>query len=98
MKTISLIALTLLMCCSTFAKDKPPIPTGACVAVVPSPPMDNGCGIQKGLNVFLYLESVGLPMKEIKTCYAKRDLEKLEARGVQVVVTARQYTIGCQGR
>lgn len=37
---------------------------------------------------FLYIDSSGLPLKETKARYSKKDLEKLEASGVHVTVTS----------
>ncbi len=36
---------------------------------------------------FGYLSSDGLSIKDIKTLYSKKDLEKLEARGIKITVT-----------
>jgi hypothetical protein len=38
---------------------------------------------------FLYIESIALPVSDIKPKYKKSDLKNLEARGVKVVVTTK---------
>jgi hypothetical protein len=92
-KQTFLAVLSLLLCANATAKDKKDqtIPPNACLAVYPG---GNACvgnwGIHAGRetpNCFSYLESANFPMKEIKTYYLKKDLEKLEGRGVKVVVT-----------
>jgi hypothetical protein len=75
-----------------MAKDKnDPIPPNACLAVYPGgDPCVANWGIHAGRvtpGCFSYLESANFPLKEVKTYYLKKDLEKLEARGVKVVVT-----------
>ena len=39
---------------------------------------------------FTYLESTGIPMADVKVNYKKKDLEKLESRGVKIVVTTKE--------
>jgi hypothetical protein len=94
MKQTVLAVLSLLLCANATAKDKKDqtvIPPNACLAVYPGgDPCVANWGIHAGRvtpGCFSYLESVNLPMKEIKTYYLKKDLEKLEERGAKVVVT-----------
>jgi hypothetical protein len=93
-KQTFLAVLSLLLCANATAKDKkdqPVVPPNACLAVYPGgDPCVGNFGIHAGRatpNCFSYLESANFPMKEIKTYYMKKDLEKLEARRVRVVVT-----------
>lgn len=94
MKQAFLFVLSLLLCGNATAKDKkdqPVIPPNACLAVYPGgDPCVANWGIHAGRvtpNCFTYIESANFPTKEIKTYYLKKDLEKLEERGVKVVVT-----------
>jgi|HubBroStandDraft_4_1064222.scaffolds.fasta_scaffold10948_3 hypothetical protein len=92
MKHDFLVVLSLLLCTNATAKDKnDPIPPNACLAVYPGgDPCVANWGIHAGRvtpGCFSYLESANFPLKEVKTYYLKKDLEKLEARGVKVVVT-----------
>jgi hypothetical protein len=72
-----------------------------CLAVYPSEPGNAAAGIAlapitlgaSALMIhgqrFSYLESAALPIKEVKVMYSKRELEKLEKRGVTIIVTAQ---------
>lgn len=84
----------LFLCANATAKDKKDetvFAPNACVAVFPGgDPCAANWGIHAGQvtpKCFTYLESANFPMKEIKTYYLKKGLEKLEGRGVKVVVT-----------
>ena len=79
--------LVLLFVSVVVAKDKATIPQGACLAVAPA---YQGCVGPVWKSHFAYVESADLPMTEIKTCYVKGDLERLEKRGVRVVVTTKE--------
>jgi hypothetical protein len=39
---------------------------------------------------FAYLESTNLPVGDVRVNYKKKDLEKLESRGVRIVVTTKE--------
>jgi hypothetical protein len=39
---------------------------------------------------FFYLESTGLPLADVKVQYKKKELEKLEKKGVKIVVTTKE--------
>ncbi len=94
MKQTFLTALSLMLCINATAKDKKSqtvILPNACLAVYPGgDPCVGNWGIHAGQvtpGCFSYLESANFPLKEIKTYYFKKDMEKLEERGVKVVVT-----------
>ena len=91
MKQTFLAVLSLLLCAIATAKDKSAIPPNACLAVYPGgDPCVANWGIHAGRvtpGCFTNLESANFPLKEVKTYYLKKDLEKLEGRGAKVVVT-----------
>jgi hypothetical protein len=94
MKQTFLAVLALLLCANAVAadkKDQAVIPPNSCLAVYPGgDPCVANWGIHAGRvtpGCFSYLESANFPLKEVKTYYFKKDLEKLEGRGVKVVVT-----------
>jgi len=93
MKQTFLAVLSLLLCAIATSKDKKDqtIPPNACLAVYPGgDPCVANWGIHAGRvtpGCFSYLESANFPLKEVKTYYLKKDLEKLEERGAKVVVT-----------
>ncbi len=39
---------------------------------------------------FFYLESTALPISDVKVQYKKKELEKLEKKGVKIVVTTKE--------
>jgi hypothetical protein len=87
---VPIIAFALSL--SVSAKDKNAvISPNACLAVYPGgDPCVANWGIHAGRvtpGCFTYLESANFPMKEIRTYYLKKDLEKLEGRGAKIVVT-----------
>jgi|SRR5579863_9637058 hypothetical protein len=90
MKSNATILLGLGLCALAFAQDPKPQaeakPEHPCLAVSPNSP-DGQSGKGPFRTFFYYLESRGLPLKEIKAYYKRKDLEKLENRGVKVVVT-----------
>jgi hypothetical protein len=88
------LVLALLSATTAAAKDKKdesPLPPNACLAVYPGgDPCIANWGIHAGRvtpGCFSYLESANFPLKEIKTYYFKKDMEKLEGRGAKVIVT-----------
>ena len=89
------IAVAVLMLGATLAsaKDKQDYTgTGACLAVTSAfatPEDPFFCGLNM-TGCFTYLGSANLPMKEIKNIYQKKGLEKLEGRGVKIVVTTKE--------
>ena len=90
---LSALVCVVMLACATAAKDKDsttPLPN-TCLAVYPGgDPCIAHWGVHAGgltPGCYTYLESDGLPLKEIKTYYFKKDMEKLEARGVKIVVT-----------
>jgi hypothetical protein len=94
MRQIVIAVAVLSLLVNAAAKDKKEqtaIPPNACLAVYPGgDPCVANWGVHAGRvtpNCFSYLESANFPMKEIKTYYLKKDLEKLEDRGAKVVVT-----------
>jgi hypothetical protein len=94
LKPASLAVLSLLLCANVAVadkKDQAALPPSACLAVYPGgDPCVANWGIHAGRvtpGCFSYLESANFPLKEVKTYYFKKDLEKLEARGAKVVVT-----------
>jgi hypothetical protein len=90
MKTKATILLGFGLCALVFAQDpKPQVeakPTHPCLAVSPNGP-DGQSGKGPFRTFFYYLESSDLPLKDIKSYYKRKDLEKLENRGVKIVVT-----------
>jgi hypothetical protein len=93
MKTNAAILLGLGLCALVFAQDTKPQaeskPTHPCLAVSPNGP-DGQPGKGPFRTFFYYLESSGLPLKDIKAYYKRKELEKLENAGVKIVVTTTQ--------
>jgi hypothetical protein len=93
MKANASFLLGLGLCALAFAQDpKPPAeakPTHPCLAVsTTSPEGQSGQGPFR--TFFYYLESSDLSVKDIKGYYKRKDLEKLESRGVKIVVTTKE--------
>lgn len=90
MKANSTILLGLGLCALAFGQDPKPQAeakiTHPCLAVSPNSP-EGQSGQGRFRTFFYYLESSGLPLKDIKSYYKRKDLEKLENSGVKVVVT-----------
>jgi hypothetical protein len=93
MKTNVAILLGLGLCALAFAQNpKPPAeakPEHPCLVVSPNSP-EGQSGKGPFRTFFYYLESRDLPLKEIKAYYKRKDLEKLENKGVKIVVTTTQ--------
>ncbi len=93
MRTNATILLGLGIYAVAFAQDaKPPAeakPTHPCLAVsTTSPEGQSGQGPFR--TFFYYLESSDLSVKDIKGYYKKKDLERLESRGVRIIVTTKE--------
>ncbi len=95
MKLISIATVTLglALCVPVFAQNSKPQteakPTQPCLAVSPNDAQGySGSGPLR--TYFYYLESRDLPMKDIQARYKKKDLEKLESKGVKIVVTTKE--------
>jgi hypothetical protein len=90
MKTIATILLGLRLCALAFVQDPKPQaeakPEHPCLAVSPNSP-EGQSGKGPFRTFFYYLESRGLPLKDVKAYYKRKELEKLENRGVKIVVT-----------
>jgi hypothetical protein len=98
MKSCLCLLVVLLLWPVVVAQDKPAIPANACLAVYPGgDPCVANWGVHAGRltpGCFSYLESANLPLKEVRTYYLKKDLEKLEKRGVKVVVSSTAQAKG----
>jgi hypothetical protein len=88
MKYALIVTTLTLLIPLAMAKDAP-IRPGACLAVYPALPY-SGCVGPIWKDHFKYLESAKLSMGQIKVCYNKKELEKLEAKGVKIVVTTEE--------
>jgi hypothetical protein len=93
MKTNVTILLALGFCALASAQDPKPQteakPTHPCLAVsTTSPEGRSGAGPIR--TFFYYIESRDLSIKDIKGYYKKKDLEKLEDRGVKIIVTNKE--------
>lgn len=93
----ALVVLVLIVSSAVWAKDEEPL-SGTCLAVYPG---GQACYSLLGYNMvvkgcFSYLESDKLSMKEIKTYYRKKDLEKMEKQGVRIVVVTPDAVGSCK--
>jgi hypothetical protein len=87
------VMLGLALCVPMFAQNSKPQteikPTRPCLAVSTNDP--NGyTGAGPFRTWFYYVESSDLSVEDIQTHYNKKDLEKLEGRGVKIVVTTKE--------
>jgi tetraacyldisaccharide-1-P 4'-kinase len=92
MKTSATTLLGLGLCGLALAQDPKPQSeakqTHPCLAVSTTSP-EGFSGQGPFRTFFYYLESKDLPVKDIQGHYKKKDLEKLESRGVKIVVTTK---------
>jgi hypothetical protein len=93
MKTNAAVLLGLGLCALAFAQDPKPQTeakqTHPCLAVSTTSP-EGWSGQGPFRTFFYYLESRDLSIKDIQGHYKKKDLEKLESRGVKIVVTTKE--------
>ena len=93
MKANVTVLLGLGLCALALAQDPKPQaetkPAHPCLAVsTTSPEGRSGAGPIR--TFFYYLESRDLSIKDIKGYYKKKELEKLESRGVKIIVTNKE--------
>jgi hypothetical protein len=90
MKAIATILMGLALYAPASAQNPKPQaetkPAQPCLAVSPNTP-EGQPGRGSLRTFFYYLESSGLPLKDVKAYYKRKELEKLEQSGVRIVVT-----------
>jgi hypothetical protein len=94
MKTSATILMGLGLCALALAQDHPKPPSEAkqthpCLAVSTTSP-EGASGQGPFRTFFYYLESRDLSVKDIQGHYKKKELEKLESRGVKIIVTTKE--------
>jgi hypothetical protein len=93
MKTSATILLGVGLCGLALAQDSKPQSeakqTHPCLAVSTNSP-EGSSGQGPFRTFFYYLESRDLSVKDIQGHYKKKDLEKLESRGVKIIVTTKE--------